>query len=108
MSDPLYTKPRYSESQFSEPVGRRSDSVGGTWGWIAGIAVIVLIALFLIAGSHGINNNTATNVPPGAPGATTPSTTTGMGGPAQFPAHRPATPAPSPAAPLSPPATPAK
>jgi hypothetical protein len=100
MSDPLYTKPRYSESQFSEPVGRRSDSVGGTWGWVAGIAVIVLIALFLIAGSHGINNTTA-NLPAGAPGSTT-STTTGMGSPSQFPAHRPATPAPTPA-PLSPP-----
>jgi len=105
MSDPLYTKPRYSESQFSEPVGRRSDSVGGTWGWVAGIAVIVLIALFLIAGSHGINTNTA-NLPAGAPGSTAPqSTTTGMGGPSQFPAHRPATPAPTPATPLSPPAT---
>jgi hypothetical protein len=93
MSDPRYTDPRYN-NPLSDPVGRRNDNVGGTWGWIAGIVVIALIAVFLIAGSHGVNNNTA-NLPPGAPGSTVPahpSTTTGMGGPTQFPAHRPVTP----------------
>ncbi len=93
MSDPRYTDPRYGNS-LSDPVSRRSD-VGGTWGWVAGIVVIALIAVFLIAGGHGLTNNTASLLP-GAPGSTAPtthpSTTTGMGGPAQFPAHRPAAP----------------
>ena len=53
MSDPRYTDPRYSQSQLSDPVGRRSDNAGGTWGWIAGIVVIALIAIFLIAGGNG-------------------------------------------------------
>lgn len=106
MSDPRFTDPRYSTSQLSDPVGRRTDS-GGTWGWIAGIVVIALIALFLIVG--GKNTNTASNtspVPP--PGATAPMprgpapSTTGMGSPSQFPStapsHAPATtPNPSPA-----------
>jgi hypothetical protein len=90
MTDPRYTDPRYN-NPLSDPVSRRSDSVGGTWGWIAGLVVIALIAIFLIAGGHGVKDNTA-NLPPGAPGSTAPSSTTGMGGPSQFPAHRPATP----------------
>ena len=64
MSDPRFTDPRYGNSQLSEPVLRRDDSVGGTWGWVAGLAVIALIALFLIAGGKGVNNNTAVNSPP--------------------------------------------
>lgn len=91
MSDPRYTDPRYGNSPLSDPVNRRRDS-GGTWGWIAGLVVIALIAIFLIAGGHGVNNNTAT-LPPGAPGSTAPQTTTGMGGPGQFPTHAPAVPA---------------
>ncbi len=77
-------------------MNRRSDDVGGTWGWVAGIVVIALIAVFLIAGGHGLKNDTA-SLPPGAPGSTAPahpSTTTGMGSPVQFPAHRPAAPNP--------------
>ena len=53
MSDPRYTDPRYGNS-LSDPVSRRSD-VGGTWGWVAGIVVIALIAVFLIAGGQRLD-----------------------------------------------------
>jgi len=81
MSDPRYTDPRYSQSQFSDPVGRRSDGAG-TWGWVAGITVIALIAIFLIAGGKSVSNNSASNSAPtmAIPHGPTPSTT-GMGGP---------------------------
>jgi len=102
MSDPRYTDPRYS-NQLSDPVGRRNDAVGSTWGWIAGIVVIALIAFFLIAGGKGVNNNTASNSAT-SPTATSPMasrpaprTTTGMGGPSHFPAATP--PATTPPAP---------
>jgi len=73
-------------------VGRRSDGAG-VWGWIAGIVVIALIAIFLIAGSKNVNNTTSnTSSPPasttgmsGTPRGPAPSTT-GMGSPSQFPA----------------------
>jgi hypothetical protein len=92
MSDPRFTDPRYSNSQLSDPVGRRDDNVGGVWGWVAGIAVIALIAFFLIAGGKNVNDNTASN----SPGASTPPaastmprgpapSTTGMGAPTQTP-----------------------
>jgi hypothetical protein len=58
MSDPRYTDPR-----LSDPVLRREEGVGGTWGWIAGIAVIALVAFLVIAGWNG-NSNTANNVSP--------------------------------------------
>jgi hypothetical protein len=93
MSDPRYTDPRYSNSQFSDPVGRRDAGAAGPWGWVAGIVVVALIAFFLIAGGKGINSNSASNAP--SPGASTPmrnvtppSSTTGMGGPSQFPAQQ--------------------
>ena len=100
MSDPRFTDPRYGNSQLSDPVGRREDSVGGVWGWIAGIAVIALIAFFLIAGGKNVNENTASNgaASPGTPPAMStmprgPASTTGMGAPTQTPAPTP--PAPS-------------
>ena len=95
MTDPRNTDPLYGNS-LSDPVNRRRAGGGGTWGWIAGLVVIALIAIFLIAGGHGVNNNTAT-LPPGATGSTAPQSTTGMGGPSQFPAHVPAVPANPPA-----------
>jgi len=92
MSDPRFTDQRYSNSQLSDPVGRRDDGVGGMWGWVAGIAVIALIAFFLIAGGKNVTDNTASNSPAAStpPAASTmprgpaPSTT-GMGGPTQTP-----------------------
>ena len=96
MSDPRYTDPRYSQSQLSDPVGRHIDAAGGTWGWVAGLVVIALIAIFLIAGGKGVNNSTASNVSPPVGGAPvrndTPKFggTTGMGGPPQIPARSPA------------------
>lgn len=103
MSDPLNTDPRDSYSKFSDSVGRRENNVAGTWGWIAGIAVIALIAIFLIAGGRGVSDNTASNAPPATTttGSATPRNvtpgpgTTGMGTPMQprtTPAPAPVTP----------------
>lgn len=70
MSDPRY------EQHLSEPVDRRPDASGGVWGWIAGIAVVVLIAIILIGGWNS-NKNAASN----APSATTGSATAPMARP---------------------------
>jgi hypothetical protein len=90
MSDPLNTDPRYSYSRFGDSVGRRDNNVAGTWGWIAGIAVIALIAIFLIAGGKGVSDNTANSTAPvsttgsAPPRNVTPGPgTTGMGTPLQ-------------------------
>jgi len=89
MSDPRYTDPN-RDSQFSDPVLRRNQSVDRVWGWIAGIAVILLIGFIVFAGWNS-NPNTASN-----PGASPPSSTTGMGSPTP---PRPSPMAPSPTAP---------
>lgn len=74
MSDQQYNDPRDRDPLPSDPVVRRDRSVDRMWGWIAGIAVIVLIAFILVAGwNTSGNNNTASNNPP--PAATPPSTT---------------------------------
>jgi hypothetical protein len=78
MSDPRF------DPRLSDPVERRPDTSGGMWGWIAGIAVVVLIAIILIAGWNS-NPNTASN----APSATTGSATAPMSSPLS---PRPATP----------------
>ena len=58
MSDPRYTDPR-----LSDPALRHQEAVGGKYGWVAGIAVLVLIGFLIIAGlngnSHIANNNTS-------------------------------------------------
>ena len=80
MSDPRFTDPR------NDPVLRRDESVGGAWGWIAGLAVLALIAFVLIAGWNS-NPNSASNAPLGpspmatgsAPTRMSPPTTTGSG-----------------------------
>jgi hypothetical protein len=80
MSDPRYTDPR------TDPVLRRDEGVGGAWGWIAGLAVLALIAFVLIAGWNS-NPNSASNAPVGpspmttgsAPTRMNPPTTTGSG-----------------------------
>lgn len=100
MTDPRFTDPRYSDPRLSDPVLRRDESAGGMWGWIAGVAVILLIGFLIIAGAN--NKNTAQN---GSPAATTSSmnrsvpapSTTGSGSTSPKPvAPAPATPAPSP------------
>jgi len=81
MSDPRFTDPRNSDPRLSDPVLRSDQNSGGVWGWIAGIAVLALIAFVLIAGWNGNNSNTASSNGPApittgqAPGATPPSTT---------------------------------
>ncbi len=90
MSDPQFGR------RPSEPAARRPDTSGGMWGWIAGIAVVVLIAIILIAGWNS-NRNTASNVPATRTGAITspitPPSTTGSA-PHSAP-MAPGTPAPS-------------
>jgi hypothetical protein len=93
MSDPRYTDPN-RDSQFSDPVLRRSQSVDRMWGWIAGIAVVVLIGFILIAGWNSNSSSTASN-----PGAAPPASTTGLGSPTPPRASPMAPTAPSPAAP---------
>jgi hypothetical protein len=80
MTDPSFTDPRLGDPVL--PGG--NDTGGGKWGWIAGVAVLALIAFLVIAGvSH--NTNTASNNPaPLTTGSTpmrnvTPPSTTGSG-----------------------------
>ncbi|HZL31332.1 MAG TPA: hypothetical protein VFC54_09775 [Pseudolabrys sp.] len=103
MSDPRFTDPRFNDPRISDPVLRRGENVGGVWGWIAGLAVVALIAFIVIAGwnSGGTNtaNNGAGNTPPMTTGAgapmrnVTPPSTTGSG--ATSPAPQPLSPPPA-------------
>ena len=101
MSDPRFTDPR-----LSDPVVRREERVGGTWGWVAGLAVVALVAFLVIAGWNGNSNNTVNNVSPStlnpptttgglSPSPMSPRTTTGSGATSPQPE--------APAEPLSPP-----
>ena len=61
MTDPRFTDPRYNDPRLSDPVLRRDDSAaGGMWGWIAGVAVLLLIGFLIIAGWNN-NRNTASS-----------------------------------------------
>lgn len=103
MSDPRYTDPR-NDPRFTPAAPTTTDSVGGMWGWIAGLAVVALIAFVIVAGWTSSPTNTAANAPAttsqpiGTTGSgpvrnvTPPSSTTGSGATA-----------PRPSAPLSPP-----
>jgi hypothetical protein len=97
MTDPRYTDPP-TDPRFRDPVLRDDTSGGGAmWGWIAGIAVVILIAFVLIGGWNGSGNNTASNTP-NPPATTTGSAphTTGAGGvPGTSPAAPSTTPAPN-------------
>ena len=92
MSDPRF------DPRLSDPVERRPDTSGGMWGWIAGIAVVVLIAIILIAGWNS-NPNTASNAPsvtaPISSPMSPPSSTTGSA-PSSAPTLPSPTPAPAP------------
>ena len=91
------TDPR-NDPRLSDPVTRRPDSVGGMWGWIAGIAVLALIAIILIAGWNSPTNTAVTERQPvgtvgsGVTHTAPPPATTGAA-PATHPVT-PATPAP--------------
>ena len=90
------TDPRFTDPRLSDPVIRRDEAVGGMWGWIAGVAVVLLIAFLVIAGWNS-NSNTAssgssTTSTAGTPAKpATPPSTTGSGSSAL----QPFTPAPS-------------
>ena len=91
MTDPRFTDP---DPRLSDPVLRRDESAGGMWGWIAGVAVLLLIGFLIVAGW----NNSSTTANRGSSPSNTvstpagPPTTTGSGSPSL----QPLTPAPSP------------
>jgi hypothetical protein len=101
------TDPR-NDPREGDPVTRRSESAGGMWGWIAGIAVLALIAIILIAGWNS-PNNTASNPSPAAttgsavapipmtpPASAPPASATGAATPTHpMTPEKPAAPAPS-------------
>jgi hypothetical protein len=91
MTDPRFTDPRYSDP-LSDPVIRRDERVGGMWGWIAGVAVLLLIGFLIVAGWNN-NSNTASSgsAPTAASHTATPPSTTGSGSTSS----QPFTPAPS-------------
>lgn len=100
MSDPRYTDPRTPDPRFSEPVVRREEASGSMWGWVAGIAVLALIAFIVVAGWNSPSTTATNTAPPVTTGSApmrnvTPPSTTGSG--ATSP--RPATPAPAAPAP---------
>lgn len=108
MSDPRFTDPRTTDPRLNDPVLRREEPASAMWGWVAGFAVLALIAFVVVAGWNS-SGPTASNInspPPVTTGANTPantpnttmrnvtppaSTTTGSG--ATSP--QPATPAPA-------------
>ncbi len=80
MTDPRFTDPRYNDPRLSDPVLRRDDSAaGGMWGWIAGVAVLLLIGFLIIAGWNNNSNTASSGSSPtatsSAPMSSTPSTT---------------------------------
>jgi len=105
MTDPRFTDPRYSDPQLSDPVIRRDETAGGMWGWIAGVAVLILIGFLIVAGWNN-NGTTANNgsSPPAASTASRPTAPSTTGSGASSP--QPFTPAPSSPAPSAAPAAP--
>lgn len=109
-SDKGYTDPRQSDPNFIQPAPLRNESVGGVWGWVAGLAVVALIAFVVIAGWNNSPTNTASGPGATAPVTTgnnmrnvTPPSTTGSGATSpSAPMRNPATPA-APSAPAAPP-----
>ncbi len=80
------TDPRYTDPRLSDPVLRHDDErMGGIWAWIAGLAVLALIAFVVVAGWNSERDTASTN--PSAPMSTSsapartapPPSTTGSG-----------------------------
>ena len=99
MSDPRYTDPR-GDRRVNGPTTRsRMRGDGALWGWIAAIAVMVLIAFVLIAGWNNTDKNTATNTSTApvttspAPNVTPPPATSTTGSGAT--SNQPTSPTPS-------------
>ncbi len=102
MSDPRFTDPRNSDPHLIDPVLRRDESAGGIWGWVAGLAVLALVAFIVVAGwtNSGTNNaNTESRAPmtTGSAPTSAPSTTgAGSMSPVMPAAPAPSTPATAP------------
>ncbi len=77
LTDPRFTNPQSSDPNYAPPTPLRNESAGGVWGWIAGLAVVALIAFVVIAGW----NNAATNTADTAPAVNPAPITTGSGAP---------------------------
>jgi hypothetical protein len=72
MTDPRNTDPRRQDVQFSKPVRHREEGADRMWGWVAGLAVVVLLAFIVIVGWNAGGPETASNAPQqNAPAATT-------------------------------------
>jgi hypothetical protein len=69
MTDPRYTDPNNPLSRYDMM------SANAAWGWLAGIAVLALVVVFLLAGSGNENTQTAgSNVsPPATTGSAAPN-----------------------------------
>ena len=107
MSDPRYTDPRTTNPRLNDPINPRlndpvlrpKETGGSMWGWVAGLAVLALIAFVVVAGWNGSNttasNNSSAPITTGANApmrnVTPPASTTGSGATAP----EPATPAPA-------------
>lgn len=89
------TDPRFTDQRLNDPVIRRDEAVGGMWGWIAGVAVVLLIGFLIIAGWNTSNTASSGSSTPSTASTpmkpATPPSTTGSGSSAP----RPFTPAPS-------------
>ncbi|MBI3704704.1 MAG: hypothetical protein HY244_12880 [Rhizobiales bacterium] len=91
------TDPRNTDPRLNDPVLRDDANIGNTWGLIAGISLLALIALVVIAGWNSdrqtASNNPSAPISTGSapPRSAMPPSTTGSG--ATSP--QPATPAPA-------------
>jgi len=63
MTDPRFTDP---DPRLSDPVVRRDDNAGGMWGWIAGVAVLVLIGFLIVAGWKNNGTTASSGASPSA------------------------------------------